>query len=138
MIDETAAAVPVDLGLDRFASAVRRIEKPWGYELIYALTEDYCGKVLVVKPGQSLSLQYHEHKDETLYLEEGLAHMDIGERDGALSRADVRPGACFRIRPNTVHRLRAMTTAVFLEVSTPHLEDVVRLEDRYGRGARDG
>jgi mannose-6-phosphate isomerase-like protein (cupin superfamily) len=138
MIEERTPTF-VDHGLDRFATTVRRVDKPWGYELIYAVTEDYCGKVLVVKPGQSLSLQYHERKDETIYLDEGIAHMEIGDAGGELSRAVVTPGACYRIRPGTVHRMIAVTTCVFLEVSTPHLDDVVRLEDRYGRsGERAG
>jgi mannose-6-phosphate isomerase len=120
-------------------SPVQRVEKPWGYELIYAVTETYCGKVLVVRADAALSLQYHEQKDETIFLHEGLAQVEIGIPGQPVVSVTVGPGAAFRIRPGTVHRLRAIRESTFLEVSTPHLEDVVRLEDNYGRtDAADG
>ena len=119
----------------RFEIGVRRVEKPWGYEIHYALTDTYCGKVLVVRAGEELSLQYHEVKDETIYLHEGLAEVELGEIDGPLSLEVVTPGRSFHLPPGTVHRLRAIEDCVFLETSTPQLEDVVRLEDRYGRAA---
>lgn len=113
--------------------AVRRVEKPWGYELHYALTDRYCGKVLFVRAGESLSLQYHEVKDETLYLQSGRAEMTLGASPDSLEVVEVAPGAAFHVTPGTVHRVHALDDATFLEVSTPELEDVVRLEDRYGR-----
>jgi mannose-6-phosphate isomerase-like protein (cupin superfamily) len=116
-----------------FAADVRRVEKPWGYELIYALTERYCGKVLFVRAGEALSLQYHERKDETLYLQSGLAQIELGEVGGDRAVAEIGPGHAFHVRPGVVHRIRAVEDSTFLEVSTPELGDVVRLEDRYGR-----
>lgn len=123
---------PVGL-LDRFAFGVARVEKPWGYELIWAVSEQYCGKILFVRAGEALSLQFHERKDETIYLHEGRARVEIGEPGAVLSAEVITSGRSFRIRPGTVHRLRAIEDSLFLEVSTPHLDDVVRLEDRYGR-----
>ncbi len=127
----TSPAAPLDVS--RFAVAPRRVEKPWGYELIYGLSEDYCGKLLRIRAGAALSLQYHRRKDETIYLDEGLIELEIGEPGEPLSAAIVHPGAAFRIRPGVVHRMIAVLDSTILEVSTPDLEDVVRLQDRYGR-----
>jgi mannose-6-phosphate isomerase len=129
----TETAIEHGITLEPYAGSVTRVNKPWGFELIYAVTETYCGKLLVVNSGHALSLQYHELKDETIYLDEGLAEIEIGSAEGPLGREIVRPGRAFRIERGTVHRLRAITDCTFLEVSTPHLEDVVRLEDAYGR-----
>ena len=109
-------------------SGVRRVEKPWGYELWWALTERYCGKVLFVKAGEELSLQYHERKEETLYLQSGRAEVRLGDAELAIG-----PGEAFHVAPGTVHRIRALEDSLLLEVSTPEVDDVVRLEDRYGR-----
>jgi mannose-6-phosphate isomerase-like protein (cupin superfamily) len=117
----------------RFRSDVRRVDKPWGYELHYGLTDRYCGKVLFVRAGEELSLQYHERKDETLYLHAGRAELEIGELGEETAATEIGPGDALRIRPRVVHRLRALEDSLFLEVSTPELDDVVRLEDRYGR-----
>jgi mannose-6-phosphate isomerase len=124
-----------DLGwqLNRYRCTVRRVEKPWGYEVIYALTDGYCGKVLFVRAGHALSLQYHERKDETLYLNDGLAELEVGAEAGSLSTVVVQPGVAFHLPPGSVHRLRAIKDSLFLEASTPEIDDVVRLEDRYGR-----
>jgi mannose-6-phosphate isomerase len=111
---------------------VQRVDKPWGYELIFAVTEHYCGKILFVRSGEALSLQLHRRKDETIYLHEGLAEVELGDA-GASAFEVVQPGRAFRIRPGVVHRLRALEDSLFLEVSTPQLDDVVRLADRYGR-----
>ena len=120
--------------LDRFAFEPRRVEKPWGYELIWALSETYCGKVLFVGAGHSLSLQFHREKDESWYIESGRAKLELGEAGKAvLTEEVVGAGAAFRYRPGTVHRVTAIEDTTILEVSTPQLEDVVRLEDRYGR-----
>lgn len=123
--------------LDRlvaFSFEPRRVEKPWGHELIWALSEHYCGKLLFVKAGHSLSLQFHTAKDESWYVQEGRAELEL-RAPGEESRSAqvVGPGAAFRLRPGTVHRIRALADTVVLEVSTPHLEDVVRLADEYGR-----
>jgi mannose-6-phosphate isomerase-like protein (cupin superfamily) len=112
---------------------VRRVDKPWGYEIHYALTDRYCGKILFVRAGEELSLQYHEVKDETLYLQAGRAEIVVGENVDALEVLPAEPGDAYRVRPGTIHRLRALEDSTFLEVSTPELDDVVRLEDRYGR-----
>jgi mannose-6-phosphate isomerase len=119
--------------LDRFAVDVKRVEKPWGYELIYATTDRYCGKVIFVRSGQELSLQFHRLKDETLYVHSGRAEFEIGEPGKPVDTEVIGSGRAFHLEPGTVHRLRALEDTVILEVSTPELEDVVRLEDRYGR-----
>ena len=112
----------------------RRVEKPWGHELIWALSDVYCGKVLFVKAGESLSLQYHEAKDESWLIQSGRAKIELGAvGDEHLVEDVVGPGATFRYRPGTVHRITALEDTTILEVSTPHLEDVVRLADSYGR-----
>ena len=121
-------------GLDRWRFDARRVEKPWGWELIWAEAEEYVGKVLFIRSGQSLSLQFHNEKDESWYVESGRAEVQLGEPGQAvLNREVIAPGACFRFRPGTVHRVTAVEDTTILEVSTPHLDDVVRLEDAYGR-----
>ena len=120
--------------LDRWSFDVRRVEKPWGYELIWALTEQYCGKVLFVKAGASLSLQFHREKDESWLVQSGKAKLELGEvGQKVLTEEVIGGGAAFRYRPGTVHRVTAIEDTTILEVSTPHLDDVVRLEDKYGR-----
>jgi mannose-6-phosphate isomerase len=121
-------------GVDRFAFVPRRVEKPWGYELIWALTDDYCGKLLFVRAEHSLSLQFHREKDEAWYVQSGRARLELGEAgQAALAEEIVSAGASFRLPPGTVHRITALEDTTVLEVSTPHLDDVVRLEDDYGR-----
>ena len=93
----------------------------------------YVGKLLFVRAGQSLSLQYHEVKDEAWLVQEGRASLELGEVGGDLETIEISPGDAFRYRPGTVHRVTAIEDMLVLEVSTPHLDDVVRLEDRYGR-----
>ena len=120
--------------LDRWAFATRRVDKPWGYELIWALTDRYCGKVLFVKAGAALSLQFHNEKDESWLVQSGRAKLELGEPgQKALNEEVVGPGAAFHYVPGTVHRVTAIEDTTILEVSTPHLDDVVRLEDLYGR-----
>jgi mannose-6-phosphate isomerase-like protein (cupin superfamily) len=121
-------------GLDRWAFEPRRVEKPWGWELIWAHADEYVGKVLFVRAGESLSLQFHNEKDESWYVESGRAELELGDAgDAVLNTEVITPGACFRFRPGTVHRVTALEDTTILEVSTPQLDDVVRLEDRYGR-----
>jgi mannose-6-phosphate isomerase len=121
-------------GSEQFAFEPERVEKPWGYELIWALTEEYAGKLLAVNAGQQLSLQFHRQKDESWYLLQGVAELEFAAAGEKTTTSEVvRPGAAFRIRPGTVHRIRALEDVLMLEVSTPHLDDVVRLEDVYGR-----
>jgi len=111
----------------------RKTEKPWGYELLYARTPKYVGKVIFIKKGHRLSLQYHEHKDESMYIYQGKVQIEIEGADGQLSSYIAQPGHAVRIPPHTKHRLEAIEDTTLLEVSTPELEDVVRVEDDYGR-----
>lgn len=120
--------------LDAWSFEPRRVEKPWGWELIWAQSEVYVGKLLFVRAGQSLSLQFHREKDESWYVESGRAELELGDTgDAVLKREIVSTGACFRYRPGTVHRVTALEDTTIIEVSTPQLDDVVRLEDAYGR-----
>ena len=120
--------------LDEWAFEPRRVDKPWGHELIWALTDEYCGKLLVVDAGQSLSLQFHREKDESWLVQSGRAKLELSRAgDAVLKEEVVGPGAAFRFVPGTVHRVTALEDTTILEVSTPQLEDVVRLEDAYGR-----
>jgi len=117
----------------RYAVEPRRVEKPWGWELVWAEAEAYVGKLLFVRAGQSLSLQYHEVKDESWLVREGRATLELGEVGGELERIEITAGDAFRYRPGTVHRVAALEDTLILEVSTPQLDDVVRLDDLYGR-----
>ena len=120
--------------LDAFAVDVRRVDKPWGHELIWALTDAYCGKVLFVRAGESLSLQFHREKDESWYVLEGRAQLELGAAGQTMLDSEiVAAGSAFRFVPGTVHRVRALEDTRILEVSTPQIDDVVRLEDAYGR-----
>ena len=120
--------------LDRWAFEPRRVDKPWGYELIWAQADDYVGKILFVEAGCSLSLQFHREKDESWYVQRGRAELELaGPGEAVLMSEVIGPGASFRFRPGTVHRIRALEDTQILEVSTPHLDDVIRLEDDYGR-----
>ncbi len=120
--------------LDAWAFDVRKVEKPWGYELIWALTDTYCGKVLFVRAGHSLSLQFHRQKDEAWLVQSGRAKLELGNAgDTMLKEEVIGAGAAFHYAPGTVHRLTAIEDTTILEVSTPQLDDVVRLEDAYGR-----
>jgi mannose-6-phosphate isomerase-like protein (cupin superfamily) len=110
-----------------------RVEKPWGWELVWALTDAYAGKLLFVRAGQSLSLQYHERKDEAWYVQEGRATLELGTVGDELGTSEIGPGDCFHFPPHTVHRVRALEDTLIVEVSTPELDDVVRLADDYGR-----
>ena len=111
----------------------RKTEKPWGFELLFAHTPKYAGKLLFVKKGHRLSLQYHKEKDETLYIHEGKILLEIEGNDGQLVQSEAQPGYCFRVPPLTKHRFKAIEDTTLIEVSTPELEDVVRVEDDYGR-----
>ena len=113
----------------------RRVEKPWGYELWWASTERYVGKILHLRRGECLSLQYHHVKDETIMLQSGRLLFETGAKgeQGELRRIEMKPGDVFHITPGTLHRMTGIEDCDILEVSTPELEDVVRLEDRYGR-----
>jgi len=111
---------------------IKRVDKPWGYELIFAKTGRYVGKILHITRGESLSLQYHEIKDETLYVVAGELKLTL-EQDGERRVMPLRSGEAFHIPPRMVHRMEAIEDTDVAEVSTPELDDVVRLDDRYGR-----
>jgi len=113
-------------------SDVTRVDKPWGYELHWAKTDRYVGKIIHVNKGHALSLQYHNQKDETIFLWSGKLLFEI-EIDGKLTAREMRPGEAVHVTPKTVHRMTAIEDSDILEASTPELHDVVRLEDRYGR-----
>jgi mannose-6-phosphate isomerase-like protein (cupin superfamily) len=118
----------------RWVEPVRRVDKPWGHEEVFALVEGrYCGKALHVTAGHALSLQYHERKDEVIAVQAGRALLEVGESEDALESFELEPGERVRLRPGTRHRITAVTDVVILEASTTELDDVVRLEDRYGR-----
>jgi quercetin dioxygenase-like cupin family protein len=113
-------------------SIVKTVPKPWGHEIIWAHTDAYVGKILHITAGHALSVQYHNIKDETVYLLSGNLIYRVWEGDTPRV-VDLKIGEAFRITPGTVHQMEAVTDCDILEVSTPHLDDVVRLQDRYGR-----
>jgi len=115
-----------------------RVEKPWGFELIWARTDDYVGKLLFVRGGEALSLQFHEEKDETLFLYGGELRMTIGPGVHSLRSVELRAGESIRIHPGVLHRMEAVTDCTLFEASTPELDDVVRVQDRYGRTTEGG
>ena len=110
--------------------SVNKVDKPWGHELRFARTDRYAGKVLFIKAGSQLSLQYHDVKDEAFFVQSGTLELVLGKEQRAVR---MEAGESARITPGTVHRFRAVTDVTLFEVSTPELEDVVRLEDDFGR-----
>ncbi len=121
-------------GTDAFAFEPRRIDKPWGYEVLWAQASSYCGKILFIRAGEALSLQFHREKDEAWFVQSGRAELEVGAVGQAvLQREVIKPGSAYRFTPGTVHRLTALEDTTILEVSTPELDDIVRLEDAYGR-----
>jgi len=114
----------------------KRVEKPWGHELWWAQTDRYVGKLLHVKAGHKLSLQYHERKDETIHLWSGELLLVLDEGEGKLTEHRLQPGQSYHVKPFTKHRMVAVTDCDILEASTPEVEDVVRLEDAYGRAPK--
>lgn len=111
---------------------VTRVEKPWGYEVHWAKTSRYVGKLIHVNAGHALSLQYHNLKDETIYLHSGRLLFEIQQGSNLVAR-EMQPGERVHIAAGTIHRMTAIEDSDVFEVSTPELHDVVRLEDRYGR-----
>jgi len=111
---------------------VRKVPKPWGHELIFAENERYAGKLLVLEAGHRLSLQYHRRKDETIYVLEGEVDLLV-DIDGEMRELTLRAGDAHRIQPGVRHRMSAKSRCTLVEVSSPELDDVVRLEDAYGR-----
>lgn len=122
------------LSKQQWVEPVRRVEKPWGHEEWFALVDGkYCGKSIHVRAGESLSLQYHVVKDETVAVQTGRLRFEVGDDEAALETFELLPGESVRLRPGVRHRMTAVVDTVFLEASTSEVDDVVRLEDRYGR-----
>ena len=117
-----------------WVSAVRRVDTPWGHEEVFALVEGkFCGKAIHVTEGHALSLQYHEQKEETISVQSGRLRVEVGHCEDALEEFELEPGESVHLRPGVRHRVTALVDTVMLEASTTQLDDVVRLEDRYGR-----
>lgn len=117
-----------------WVTPARHVPKPWGHEVHFALVPGlYCGKTLHIRAGHALSLQLHEHKDETIAIHAGLLILEIGPSPTDLDYIELHPGDTVHIPPGTVHRMTALEDTVVMEVSTTELDDVIRLEDRYGR-----
>jgi mannose-6-phosphate isomerase-like protein (cupin superfamily) len=113
---------------------VTRVSKPWGYEIIWALSDRYVGKILHVNAGHELSVQYHNKKDETVYLMSGdIVYRVQRNGDEVLDDVRLQVGESYRIIPGTIHQIVAVTDCDLLEVSTPEIDDIVRLSDKYGR-----
>ena len=112
---------------------MRRVDKPWGWELWWAHTDKYVGKQIHINKGEALSLQYHNKKDEVIFVFSGRIRFEIGATENALETREMGPGESVHVVPPTIHRMTALEDTDIFEVSTPEVEDVVRLEDRYGR-----
>jgi mannose-6-phosphate isomerase len=111
----------------------RRIDKPWGHELIWAWTQRYVGKILTIETGKRLSLQYHERKDEWIHVLDGRLRLTLESEDGDTETRELGAGESAHVQAGRTHRYEAIETCRLIEVSTPELEDVVRVEDDYGR-----
>ena len=117
-----------------WVSQVKRVDKPWGHEEWFALVDGkFCGKAIHVSEGHSLSLQYHERKEETISVQSGRLRVEVGPHESQLEEFDLEPGESIHLKPGTRHRVTALVDTVMLEASTTEVCDVVRLEDRYGR-----
>ena len=139
MTDEPLADLPDAPGADWIAPAPpesqlpRRVAKPWGGEVIWAWTPRYVGKILTIETGKRLSLQYHEHKDEWIYVIDGRLGLTLENDEGVVERRELGPGEGAHVRTGRTHRYEAIETCHLVEVSTPELDDVVRIEDDFGR-----
>jgi len=111
----------------------RRVDKPWGHELIWVLTDRYCGKVIVIETGRRLSLQYHERKDESIYVLSGRLRLHLEDDAGTMTVRELGPGDSARVPVGRRHRFEAAERVELIEVSTPEVDDVIRVEDDFGR-----
>ena len=112
---------------------ITKVDKPWGYELVFAHTSKYAGKILHIRKGESLSFQYHEKKEETIYLYKGKMTLEIQDKNSPLKVLELKAGESFHIAPHLKHRMIAQNDCDVFEVSTPELTDIIRLKDAYGR-----
>jgi len=132
MSDQSRRPAPTELAPDGTALP-RRVDKPWGHELIWAWTDRYVGKLLVIEAGRRLSFQYHETKDEWIHLLDGRLKLTLENEDGTIEDRELAPGESARVATGRRHRYEAIETCRIIEVSTPELADVVRLDDDFGR-----
>ena len=117
-----------------YSAKSKLVEKPWGYEIIWAMADKYVGKILHINSGHSLSRQYHKVKEETIRVLSGSMNLEISNADNTQVQVfNLKSGDVFHISPQTIHRMVALEDTDVVEVSTPELDDVVRLEDKYGR-----
>jgi mannose-6-phosphate isomerase len=114
-------------------AAQRRVEKPWGNELIWVLTDRYCGKVITIDTGRRLSLQYHDRKDEAILVLAGRLRLHLEDDSGAMATRDMGPGESAHVPVGRRHRFESLERVELVEVSTPELDDVIRVEDDFGR-----
>jgi quercetin dioxygenase-like cupin family protein len=113
--------------------AGRRVDKPWGHELIWAHTDRYVGKILVIETGRRLSLQRHRVKDESIYVASGRLRLSLEDDEGTVTVEEIGPGEFRHVATGRIHRYEAIERCELIEVSTPELDDVIRLEDDFGR-----
>lgn len=109
------------------------IYKPWGYEIWFEVNDDYVVKELFMKEGHSCSLQYHDYKHESFYLMSGILKLTVGDSVDQLTDIILKPGDFYVLPPKKIHRAEGITDAIYIECSTNHLDDVIRIEDKYGR-----
>ncbi|MFP6627370.1 MAG: cupin domain-containing protein [Deltaproteobacteria bacterium] len=121
------------MDIDELRGVPERVDKPWGFELIWANNGRYVGKILHIDAGQALSYQYHRVKEETIFVLKGTLFLHVAEAEAEPQVVEIREGQTFHIAPGLRHRFEARAEVDLLEASTPELDDVVRLEDRYGR-----
>jgi mannose-6-phosphate isomerase len=126
-VRDSTAAEPV------LSSGAGRVDKPWGYELRWAITDRYLGKLIHINSGHSLSLQYHVQKDESIFVTGGVLDLVLEDDSGTVNIHRLTPGMSARIRPGRRHRFVAVEDTDLFEVSSPEIDDVVRIEDAYGR-----
>jgi mannose-6-phosphate isomerase-like protein (cupin superfamily) len=127
-----AGGSPADPSSDR-AESSRRVDKPWGHELIWAQTDRYVGKILVIETGRRLSLQRHEVKDESILVLSGRLRLFLEDDDGVVRIQELGPGEHRHVKTGRIHRYESIERCELIEVSTPELDDVIRLEDDFGR-----
>jgi mannose-6-phosphate isomerase-like protein (cupin superfamily) len=128
-----APAAGAPSAVEASTTAARRVEKPWGFELIWVVTDRYVGKIIHIDAGRRLSLQRHVMKDEAIYVLSGRLRLSLEDDAGDVQVADLGPGEHRRVAAGRIHRYEAIETVELMEVSTPELDDVIRLEDDYGR-----